>query len=69
MASLDDTVDNLASTAMLSQNAYIQTWLCLFSAIVTTLGLRVMGEKINLDKIISSIINVNVLLFLDRYFN
>jgi len=43
MASLDLLVTNLESTALLQQNAYFQTWLCLFSAVVTTLGLRVNG--------------------------
>jgi hypothetical protein len=43
MATLDTTVDKISSNALLQQNAYIQTWLCLFSCIVTTLGLRVMG--------------------------
>jgi F0F1-type ATP synthase assembly protein I len=58
MAALDTSAPFLLSTATLSQNAYLQTWLCLFSAVVTTLGLRVMGERIDLDKIISSIVNV-----------
>lgn len=43
MATLDSTVANLDSNALLQQNAYFQTWLCLFSSIVTTLGLRVNG--------------------------
>jgi hypothetical protein len=60
MAQLDLGVAKLSSTALLQQNAYFQTWLCLFSAIVTTLGLRVSGEKINLDKVVSSIVNVNI---------
>lgn len=57
-AGLDLTVANLDSGALLQQNAYFQTWLCLFSAIVTTLGLRVSGERINFDRVIASIINV-----------
>ena len=43
MAVLDSGITNLDSLALLQQNAYIQTWLCLFSCIVTTLGLRVAG--------------------------
>jgi hypothetical protein len=48
MAVLDSTILNLGVDALLQQNAYFQTWLCLFSCIVTTLGLRVSGEKIKL---------------------
>lgn len=61
MAVLDGTVADLDPNNLLQQNAYFQTWLALFSCIVTTLGLRVMGEKINLDKIIASIINTGIL--------
>jgi hypothetical protein len=43
MAVLDSGITNLDALALLQQNAYIQTWLCLFSCIVTTLGLRVAG--------------------------
>jgi hypothetical protein len=59
MAVLDRKVKYLSLTAALPQNAYIQTWLCLFSAIATTLGLRSLDDKISLDKVISSLINVS----------
>jgi hypothetical protein len=69
MAVLDGTVANLASTNLLQQNAYFQTWLCLFSCIVTTMGLRVHGERISLDQVIPSIINVIIFIILDWNFN
>lgn len=68
-AGLDLTVANLDSGALLQQNAYFQTWLCLFSAIVTTLGLRVSGERINFDRVIASIINVLLFISIDWYIN
>lgn len=58
MATLDLTVKDLKPTPLLEEEAYLQTWLCLFSCVVTTLGLRVMGEQIQLQKIVTSIINV-----------
>lgn len=39
----------------------MQTWLALFACIVTTLGLRVSGEQIQLQKIVSSIVNTGIL--------
>lgn len=42
-STLDLTVPNLDAGSLLSQNSYFQTWLCLFSCIVTTLALRVSG--------------------------
>ena len=43
MASHDTSVTNIASGALLAQEAYLQTWLGLFSSIATSLSLRIMG--------------------------
>ena len=61
MSNLDLTVENLNANALLVEEAYVQTWLSMFSCVATTLGLRVMGEQIQLQKIINSIINVSYL--------
>lgn len=39
----DTSVQNISSNAILSQEAYLQTWLTLFSCIATSLSLRVLG--------------------------
>jgi hypothetical protein len=59
MTSLPDlTITNILSTSLLFQQAYLQTFLCLLSAVITTLAVRIYGEKIMVNHFINSIINV-----------
>jgi hypothetical protein len=51
---------SLLSTAALSAEAFLHTFLGFCSAIGTTIGLRILGEKIVLDKF------ANTLLLVDR---
>lgn len=60
MTSIPDLlISNIISTSLLLQQAYLQTFLCLLSAVITTLAVRIYGEKININQFINSIINVN----------
>lgn len=40
------------------QQAYLQTFLCLLSAVITSLAVRIYGEKIKINHFVNSIINV-----------
>lgn len=62
MAAHDTAVSNISSTAILQQEAYLQTWLALLSAVIASLSLRILGEKMVLDRFAFSIINVSVAL-------
>lgn len=39
----DLSLSNILSTALLMEEAYLQTFLCLMAAIATTLALRIYG--------------------------
>lgn len=43
MAAHDTAVWNISASAILQQEAYLQTWLVLFSAVIASLGLRILG--------------------------
>jgi hypothetical protein len=45
---LDGDVKYLLPGNLMQKNAYIQTWLCLFSAITTTMGLRAISERMSI---------------------
>ena len=67
MTSIPDlTLRNILSSALLLQQAYLQTFLCLLSGVITTFALRIYGEKIQINQFISSIINVVIHFILDR---
>lgn len=59
MTSIPDLqLSNLDANAELLKEAYLQTFLCLLSAVITTLAVRIYGEKILISHFINSIINV-----------
>lgn len=59
MTSIPDlSLTNIDSAAGLLSQAYLQTFLCLLSAVITTLAVRIYGEKIMINHFINSIVNV-----------
>lgn len=65
----DILLDNIYDTSLLLQQAYLQTFFCLLSAVITTLAVRIYGEKIMINHFINSIINVTFENILDWTFN
>lgn len=59
----DILLDNIYDTSLLLQQAYLQTFFCLLSAVITTLAVRIYGEKIMINHFINSIINVTFEIF------
>lgn len=59
---ISDYNANILNGASLATNAFIHMFLGFSSAIGTTIGLRILGEKIVLEKFINTLLIVDILI-------